>query len=549
MATIILYNGSNAFTEAVGTPLVSVAHGFSYVNSNLTRTRTFTLRGKLKKTVCTDGFSPLYIKQNTLIQKFSKNFSTFEIRENGITIFLHNYAIVKNVTFDETSYHNLTTFTVEIDCHDYNYANNGILEPSDELSSQINDDGSESITRTISCRAVNTGVEAVQNAKTFLSDTANSSHAGIDSLACQTSRVERLNRLTGDCSLILNYINDPNDRQGAANRGVVSYSFGINQDQGRIEVSVAGTINGGLNATPTVLRAAFNNTNWYNLCSAEYDAFSTDGALSEAPTQYSVTEDFTNNSISFNIGFDNLSNKEAYIIETTSISKDYSTGITCISLKLDFVADYGCKRQRWSKVQALFNTTNFATVLAGKWATYGTGRLASTAKSKSVSYDETNATISTSSTYCTDNAEDCLCLQDFSYSLGFVPPINKYSAAATLNGEGCYYIQDLNYKNRFRFTIQGKYIPSRCCTREESERQLLSRINYLASVYFPASDQIIESKSIEYDEFGTVSFSFGFNGLMSFDIPVAIGDAVGDYLMTEDFSYLLLEDGNRIYLN
>lgn len=546
--TTIYYNGVDAFTNAIGTPLVSVTNGYDYVNSSLSRLRKFTLRGKIKKdNLCTDGFAALYEKQNDLIRKFSKNFSVFEIRENGVTIFLHNYAIVKSVNFDESSYYNMIGFTIEIDCYDYSYANNGILSPSDEFSVQIAEDGKESITRIISCRAINTGTGAIQNAKTFILSLANTAHTGINSNACLTSRIERVNNLTGECSITLTYINDPHNLQGASNKGVISYTFNISQDQEKIEVSVSGNIAGGMNAVPTALRAGFNNINWYNLCSVEYDALFTDGALSEAPTQFSVTEDFANNSISFNISFDNISNKEAYIIDTTSISQDYSNGIKCISVRLDFVADFGCKSERWTKVQNLFNSTNLYSFVSTKWATYGSGRLPSTPKSKSVSYDENNALISSSATYCSDNSEDCGCMEDFSYVMSFTPPIDKFSASQILNGEGEYYVQDLNYQNRFRFTINGKYTPSRCCTREESERQLLSRINYLCSIYFPASDKIIDLKSIDYNEFGIVNFSFGFNGEMSFEMPTPSDET--DILMMEDSSYFLLEDGTRILLD
>ncbi len=550
--TTIFYNGQNAFTDAIATPLVSVSNSYSYINSSLARLRTITLRGKIKKDECLGGFQDLYEKQTSLIQKFSKNFSRFEIIEDSVTIFRHDHAIVRTVTFDENSYAYMLSFEVVIDCYDYSYANNGILNPSDEISFQIPEDGTETISRSLACQAINTDTAAIDNAKSFLIGRANTLPVGINSNACLTSRTERVNRLTGEVSIILTYINDPNNRQGAGNRGVISYAFDISQDQDKIQVGVSGNISGGMDAPPTALRNAFNNINWYSLCAIEYNSVFNDGDLSDAPIQFSVTEDFSNNSISFNIAFDNISNKEAYIIDTVSISNDYITGLKCITVRLDFLIDFGCRSERWRKVQELFANTDPQEIVEEKWATYGSGPLPSVAKSKSISYDEANSTISSSLTYCSDNSEDCGCLEDFSYSLNFTPPIDKFSASQSLNGEGCYFVQDLGYQNRFRFQINGKYLPSRCCTKEEAERQLLSRINYLTSYYFPASDKIIELKSIDYNEFGLVNFSFGFNGEMSFTLPPIStappedGDGIG--LLLEDGFSLLQEDGNNLLL-
>lgn len=532
--TTIYYNGQDVFSNCIGTPLVTIDVSYNYINNNLSRLKTITLRGKIKKTNCDDGFTSLYIKQRELISKFSVNFKALNISENSIQKFYHASAIVKSINFDENTYANVTTFTIVFECYDYNYADNGILNPSDEIQITNNEDGTQSITRSMSCSSYTTSSHYMDNAISFLRNP--SSSPLIPSSAILLSRAERINRHTGTGSVTYQYIYDPNNRQGVSNRGVLTYSISTSQNEDSVEVSVSGEVVGGMDCTMQNLRDSFNYINWYTLCSSEYNDNYVGGSLGEAAINFSVTENINENTISFNVAYDNVSQKDAYIIDTVTVVRDRVTGQSCVNVRLEFVCDYGCKQQRWSKVNALYTATSvedFADDAAGD---YLPGELISnTYKSRSVSFDEQNARIVATTSHCNDLVEDCGCLRNFEYSMQFTPSITKYTLSSTLEGEGCYYIQNLGFKNRARFTISGSYSKSPCCTLENAEKELLSRINFITSIYFPAEDKIIENRNIEYTEFGVVNFSFAFNGILDFSPPVESGALLesGEGIVTE----------------
>lgn len=540
--TTIYYNGENVFASCIGTPLVTMDVGYDYVNGKLSRKKTITLRAKIKKNVCTDGFAELYIKQRTFIDKFQLNYKSLIIEENGSEMFRHPNVIIRSVNSDENSYANFTTLTVAIDCYDYNFADNGILEPSDEIEVTNNNDGTQNISRNISCSSYNTTSHFMDNAVNFIRNPTATSLIPIGAIL--TSRQESINRHTGKCSISYKYIYDPNNRQGVSNRGILTYSISSSKDDDRVQVSVTGEVSGGMDCTMQNLRDSFNYLNWYNICSAEYENNFIGGSLGEGAISFSVTENISENIISFDIVFDNVSQKEAYIIDTTTITRDFLTGVHCISCRLEFVCDYGCKIQRWNKVNELYNATNIDDYALDQVGDFFTGENFSTSyKSKSVSFDEFNNIISTSVSFCNDYVEDCGCLKNFEYSMQFTPSITKYTSSATINGEGCYYIQNLGFKNRSKFSISGSYRPSDCCTTDNAEKELLSRINFITSLYFPAEDKIIDSKNIEYDEFGTVSFAFSFNGVLDFTPPVTseVVTEGGDTVITEGGDAILLE--------
>jgi hypothetical protein len=529
----VLYLGSNLFQGVAHTPLISVDQSINYSNRFLSGYKKITLTGRLIRDPKCGTWKQYNDIQNILLERLKTNFGELKVFEkediSGIEriLFECKRAIFRSISFDESAYYNMVPFTIEFDCYDDFLISTGVTNASDEISYNENDNRTISVTRNISATAVNansTGT-AIEYAKAFVENRINSSFnfpangprfANVTDTNTVLLSVEKtVNRLSGEYSATLNFLCDPYN-SSLSNKAVLAYDIEINENKNELTVTINGVMTGGLKTKINDFRNVFSGINWHN----KAQSYVTD-TLSTSPRSISITEDNTANTINFTVSYSNNLNNGVYIVDTTSISNDVINNIKCLSIKLDIKCDYDCMQVRWNNVQSYYETFNFDSYLASKYAEYFPGEIfGKRPKSKSISFNEQTATISISQQNCTDNSEDCGCLEEFTYSISSNPAITMYSETPALEGKGCYYIQNLKYDRRAKFTISGNFRPSKCCTIEEAISELKSRINFYCTYYFVADNKVLEENSITFlENKGNISFTFSWSGNQDNYIP------------------------------
>jgi hypothetical protein len=533
----IKYQNSDLFSGVAYTPLISLDQSFNYSNRFLSGYKKITLTGRLIRNPRCGTWAEYQDVQKVLLDRLRTNFGKLEVYEveNNLaatvnSLFSCERAIYRSLSFDESAYYNLVPFTLEFDCYDDFFLSNGVVDASDEATYQENDNRTVSITRNISATAVNTGPTgtAIEYAKAFVENRISSDinrfpndnplFADVTLAKSKLISIERrVDRLQGTYSANLNFLCDPYNASNSS-LAVLNYSVETSEQNDEVIVSINGTMTGGIDKSISSFRSVFNGINWYSKAISY-----TDYSISDNPKSFSVTEDNTTNTINFTISYSNKVRNDVYLIDTTSITKDFESNIDCISVKLDIKYDYGTLSERWDKVLNYYNTQQdyIKSFIAAKWAEFGNGKpLGRVPKSKSVSMLQQNGTISLSEQYCTDTSEDCGCLEMFTYTMNFVPSIDVYVETPGLQGEGCYYIQNLQYNKRAKFSINGSFRPSKCCTIEESISDLKSRLNFYCSYYFQAENKVLEEDTVDYQENASeVSFQFSWSGKQENYIP------------------------------
>lgn len=533
----IKYQGSDLFDGVAYTPLISLDESFNYSNRFLSGYKKITLTGRLIRNPRCGTWTEYQNVQKLLLDRLRINFAKLEVYEieNSLaatprTLFSCERAIYRSLSFDESSYYNLVPFTLEFDCYDDFFLSNGVVDATDESSYQENQNRTVSITRNISANAVNTGPTgtAIEYAKAFVENRISSDinrfpndnplFADVTLAKSKLISIERkVDRIQGSYSATLNFLCDPYNASNSS-VAVLNYQAEVSEQNDEVSVSINGTMTGGLDKSIESFRSVFNGINWYSKAISY-----TDYTLAESPSSFSVTEDFNLNIINFTISFSNKVRDGVYLVDTTTIVKDFESNVDCITVKLDIKSDYGTLSDRWNDVLNYYNTQQqvLKDFISDKWNEFGNGKpLGNVPKSKSVSMMQQAGSISLSEQYCTDNSEDCGCLEMFSYSMNFNPSIDIYVETPGLKGMGCYYIQNLKYGKRAKFSLNGKFRPSKCCTIEESISDLKSRLNFYCSYYFQAENKVLEEDTIDYQENASeISFQFTWSGKQENNIP------------------------------
>lgn len=557
------YNEVDVFSGIAGAPLLSRGEEIINTGSRLARADTITLSGQLRKLTCAGGFQETYNQTKLLIQRFADNFKKFEILENGISMFSHDNAIIESISFDENRFYDLIPFTIRIICYQDDYAGSyGVLDPSESFEYSEDDGCLVTITHTISARGINNSTDAFINAKNFVTNLSGLSNlfdpAGYSvtdsDLPILIKRSENSDKLSGQYSLTEVYLFDKANNADDG-RHVLNYSTDLSESNGDISVSIQGRLKGSVSSEFQTMRGNFSVIDFYTIANTEYsNKYS--GNLTPTPVGFSVTENSDEVSIDFSISYRNNGTTDPYLIDTTTITSD-SDGNSCIRVELIIRSDYGCPNTRLAKTKAYLDTFDLDAYVDARWLLYGDGStLGNVPSSKSLGVNNENGDITVGITYCSNNFEDCGCLENFNYSMSFSPAIPQFSGEASYQGEGCYYIQDLKYDSRSKFSVDGSARPSKCCTLEETKSQIYTRVNQIMIEYFDATDIILDQASIEFSEDkSVVSFSFGWNGLesvlLSDEYIYATFEPASEAIVTSVFaaeneSAMILESGEGL---
>lgn len=551
----ILYNNKNPFDGISTTPLVSRSSSQVYKGEIESISTSIVLYGRLKyDNICypkeyvldsngnrtKDEFGEyittartfssrmeafLFARQK-IIESFSVNLKTIQILDsNDEVVFEGKHCLVRSITFDEDRYFDLVPYTINIDVFSGNYAELGILDPSDSWSFDDNGNGTSTATHQISCKAINTDSMSLDNAKNFIEQRATPVEGKPTTLLFKNifdyylrSKKININRFTGECSLVESYI-AKNSGEHESSSGILFYLTDVKQNGKVVNVSISGKIIGSIDDGSDLanIRQVFLSQDWYSIATESY----TEGGLSQKPVEFSTREDLDKYEITFSIIYSNQNYSGPYIVDSTTIIKNHEDNSYCVKFKGVIRDDYGCKGVKFEEIKNYYDSLDIEYLFSQKYSEFGDGtKLSNTPKSRSYVENKFDPSISFEVVYCNVKGESCGCFDSFDYVMSFKPAIPKYTAAPTVDGLGCYYIQRLGYDRRATFSISGQVIISDCCSYESALADLKNRLNSIMARNFVGTEKILDSANFTKSTNGKIiSFDVSWSARQSCPLP------------------------------
>jgi len=288
----IKYNGQAPWGEAI--PYIQIDRQPLFFGGKWGQVINVTLNGKIFEGL--DDY-PITVraledKRDDIIEVFSKNLKTFEFQDSevdaaGDPINKMEFpnTVVESIEFPESGYHAFLDFVIRLKCYEQDFfIAQGIVDPNDEFQLTEGEDGSMSVTHTVSARGVDftqgefattpgqleNGLDnAIKWVNSRLGEGNMSDEGAVRAWDCGTgvgklylvllTQNEKINRMEGEYSVtetFIAYLDEDNAVEGlkAVSKYSVEMSQSLNDDFR--SVTISGTIKGGKNTTMSELRAA-----------------------------------------------------------------------------------------------------------------------------------------------------------------------------------------------------------------------------------------------------------------------------------------------------
>ena len=303
----LFYNGNDVFQNIAPTPFFGVEEQLINYRNRWGNTRNLNLEGFITG-ACKD-FNFFINKQNSLINNFASDFKTFEIKENGSTIFSADYIKVNSIEFGESVYNGVVPFSIKLSSYDNSFFTDfyGVTEPKNNTQYKEERDGTVGISRSFSAKGFNTNTNtALNNAITYVK-----SITGINTLitpqfiTANTSSLiprnisETVDRLNSVYSVDIDYLY----RKNSSAYSILSYNIDIsyNEENGIYEASINGNLNSPIGVPFSSLRsefASFKNS-IYSIVVTKFRQITNFNYLNSIPDTFNINENELDNSIEF----------------------------------------------------------------------------------------------------------------------------------------------------------------------------------------------------------------------------------------------------------
>lgn len=508
MRTEIYYANEPVFSGICPTPLLSRGEEYIRNGRRWGIAENITLEGLI--TGCSD-FSGMLEKQAHILNSFSKNFQELRIEESGSTVYSQDVVFVQGVSFPESQYSYSLPFSISLRGYPSGFFSGfyGVLDPENSFSFSQGDDDLISVNHTVSAVGFNTSEpsDALQNAINFCNNFTGIenivspnfiSSVGIENSVLKTIS-KNVNRLNSSCSISETWQYDP----VLGGTGLLRYSNSFNSgfENGIVESSLQGSLNGGHSVNIEALRARIATIDFYNLASTSYNSFF-EGTLNPVRVSSSFTEDPLENRIDFSISFDNDPRPNPYFEDSFDLNLNQINGQKTASVSVDFLWRGNCKcngEEGWNQLKDSANNFNYFQLASDRNSFYNWGTfLKSSPISSGISYDKENCKISVEYEY--ENLDLDLIppapLNSFQYTIQVTPALPQYSARPTIC-KGHYSIYDLNFVNRATYTINGSSTVEKCGSITSGELATLCMVENIASKFISGQDVILTAQSFE----------------------------------------------------
>ena len=499
MAVVVKY-GSYTFDVA---PFVSRDQTILYEG---TRKKGQVTSIDLKGTILVDdgvysaGFDGLSSKRNALISAFETDFQSLVVTEDSTEILRFDYCTVDDVTFDPTGNGVAAKFSIKLKCYEQDLfvSNYGVLDPTDKISYQIDEQGLISIDHAISAKGIYTGYKKpIQNAidwvdarsgldfsahpmpffATGLGSSFDSSNITNDNLILDKVS-KTVNRMDGSYSVDTSYVLQTGSYwnapliSGALSSVSTSVKSGVNDDF--VTINVSYELRGGQNTTASSLRASFNTISvtgtLYNIATGVDLGFSNLVGHNNVknfphiPDSISI-DDSADNDKKIKMSCDFISNLDiisgnGYIFDPSfSISTDEINSETTVSIQ-GTIKGIGPKNYRNSVVTGIHGDflpiggeyykmcKDFYTGIYGESA----WRLNPYPSSSSVKENKFKGTLDISYSFGNKDipvdSSGLPTVSSANFTMSVNPSLKKYATKPSANARGLYSVYDLGVKTK-----------------------------------------------------------------------------------------------------
>tara|TARA_Y100000590_G_scaffold76739_1_gene84943 strand:- start:11137 stop:12879 length:1743 start_codon:yes stop_codon:yes gene_type:complete len=363
--TTITYNSfafSNAGTWPNNTPAYPVpfvSKTVEYLSPDVAggegrwcRKESITLRGQI--TECDNSGLTLEDKREAIINAFSEDFHTLEIEG------LENIELVRVMSVDVGPQEGAKTFidysiTLESYPEDSFAQLYRVIDPSDTVEVAENEDGTATLTHTVSCRGLNTTTaggssNALANAKRFVEEKIGAGCVRGNIIKSKdpawgkylVNVSENIDRITADYSMSKTYTSDLT--RAAGGEIVVRHTKSIEESWGESRRVVhSGKIDGGRHGTWDDVRKAYKDLK---------GTFNDPPAVDPFLLSEDIKEDSTNKSISFTI---TLEKGREEVIDDYNITVSEDSGGSLIRVSIQgTISATGPKACRLKKIRKHF---------------------------------------------------------------------------------------------------------------------------------------------------------------------------------------------------
>lgn len=496
MATQVLYNNINIFNGICPCPEFVPNTEFIYYGQRWAAISHVTLIGQITGK-CVDGFADLVDKQNRLISGLGEDFHNLSIIENGTPIYDENYAVIKNVNFDQSRYVNLLNFQAEIDLYPPELFSGtfGCVNPSETWQFDEAENGIVNVTHEISAKGFNTSTQALQNAKDYVlartgwNNQINPSfiqkcYSGGWNLCPQTFN-ESINRLTAEYKVTENFVSDIYN----SGVGIVRYSTTLDSgiENGITTVSVQGNLDYCRNGTLSGMRARYKSIDLYSIAVNAYRAGSSLINLNPYYLTSGVEEDSQNLLLNFSASFDNDTSPIVSVDYKVDLNTNELSEITAVQLDAR-IFSRGSLAARYPRVLNYYDNNFFPYYLANtQYQNAGYPYLLNVQPiSENISKNPLAGEINYSATW-SDKLPIPSGLKDLNYTVQVTPPIKQFSNRPSLFCNGTYFVYDLGYVNREKVEVQGQATVSKNNTIESGVLIVSNYVQAVKNKYAPGN--------------------------------------------------------------
>lgn len=520
--TKIYYNNLDIFSGIAPTPLIQLTEEPIRYGNLWAISESITLNGQI--TGQCETFQELLDKQNLLISYFSTSFKSLKIDEDGNNIYTWPLTKVSNISFSPAKYSQLLDFSISLQCYDSGKFSGyyGVIDPVNEINYSEEENGFVKVSHKCSAKGLNTNTSAtgaLLNAKNYVSTISGwsnisgfspafiSGHNNHPPVLIEIS--ETIDRFNNIYSINEIWSYDPSYNASGLFRYTNSINSGI--EDGTIEISTVGEINGGKNIPINNLRSRFDSIDKYILASGALVDFSTE-ALNENPISLNITESSFENKISFNYTYDNNPESNPYLIDSITIN-DNKNGRGSISFRGTFKYRGSClcnNESGWLALESMVNNYDYYASVLEKWSQYGkTTLLSSYPSSTSISKNRNSCEITVERSFDEITLSVPPELDYINVSLGVTPSINQYDPKPVFT-VGTYYITDLGFRSRSKYSLNGSARIKSCTSQSVGLQVIRSYINSMAGQYVIGSNSILEQGEITEAESDNKLINFNF---------------------------------------
>lgn len=365
----IFYNNIDLFSGIAPIPFISIDQDFVNFNTGFNQITKMSMEGQLTGRYLgnlsyyeiTSGF-------NLLLNRLSNNYGSLSITENNEILFSGDNVILDSITTEDSSWYGILPFTINFEIYETGLFNifYGVVDPEENIDFSEDDGFITNLTHTISARGLKTGnLNAIESAKNWVKTRTGNWNkivpafikTGNGSNFFLNSSKESIDRFNGSYKLENSYIKSTSLE--SPKNAILNYSLDLSSgiDDGLVTVNLDGSFKNNIVTGLNSLRSGYVDYNFYNI--ANEAAFKTFGiTLNTKPIKQSINEELNNNTLSFNLIYNNDLLPNIINDYTITIDTDPIKNISNVSLSAKLSAKYGDIDTRWGLVQNYY-TGNF----------------------------------------------------------------------------------------------------------------------------------------------------------------------------------------------